>query len=158
MPSSHLLLQKLRHPFTLMHAKMCPGCPFTLPLLPRGHLNATEQCMFSSGFLQHRSFLRGRTTGLLAPDCVLYMCAQLLQSCPTLCDPVDCNPPGFSHHGILQARILERLAISFSRGSFPTQGLNPHLLCFLHWQAGSLLLAPPRKPMAPYCLGSNPGY
>ena len=37
------------------------------------------------------------------------------QSCPTLCGPVDCNPPGSSVHGILQARILEWVAISFSR-------------------------------------------
>ena len=36
------------------------------------------------------------------------------QSCPTLCDPVDCSPPGSSVHGILQARILEWVAISFS--------------------------------------------
>ena len=39
------------------------------------------------------------------------------QSCPTLCDPVDCSPPGFSVHGILQARTLQWVAISFSRGS-----------------------------------------
>ena len=39
------------------------------------------------------------------------------QSCPTLCDPMDCSPTGFSVHGILQARILERVAISFSKGS-----------------------------------------
>ena len=39
------------------------------------------------------------------------------QSCPTVWDPVDCNPPGSSFHGILQARILEWVAISFSRGS-----------------------------------------
>ena len=39
-----------------------------------------------------------------------------LQSCPTLCDPIDCSPPGSSVHGILQARILEWVAISFSRG------------------------------------------
>ena len=38
-------------------------------------------------------------------------------SCVWLCDPVDCSPPGFSIHGILQARILEWVAISFSRGS-----------------------------------------
>ena len=37
------------------------------------------------------------------------------QSCPTLCDPMDCSPPGSSVHGILQARILERVAISFYR-------------------------------------------
>ena len=40
------------------------------------------------------------------------------QSCPTLCNPMDCSPPGSSVHGILQARILEWVVISFSRGSF----------------------------------------
>ena len=43
--------------------------------------------------------------------------SEVAQSCPTLCDPVDCSPPGSSIHGILQARILEWVAISFSRGS-----------------------------------------
>jgi len=38
------------------------------------------------------------------------------QSCPTLCDPMDCSPPGSSVHGILQARTLEWVAILFSRG------------------------------------------
>ena len=42
------------------------------------------------------------------------MCAQV---CPTLCDPIDCNPPGFSVHGIISARILEWVAIPFSRVS-----------------------------------------
>ena len=40
--------------------------------------------------------------------------AKPLQSCPTLCDPVDGSLPGFSVHGILQARTLEWVAISFS--------------------------------------------
>ena len=39
------------------------------------------------------------------------------QSCPTLCEPMDCSPPGSSVHGIVQARILEWVAVSFSRGS-----------------------------------------
>ena len=39
------------------------------------------------------------------------------QLCPTLCDPMNCSPPGFSVHGILQAKILEWVAIPFSRGS-----------------------------------------
>ena len=42
---------------------------------------------------------------------------QVTQSCPTLCGPVDCSLPGSSVHGILQARILEWVAASFSRGS-----------------------------------------
>ena len=41
----------------------------------------------------------------------------VVQSCPTLFDPVDCSPPGSSVHGILEARILEWLSISFSRRS-----------------------------------------
>ena len=42
------------------------------------------------------------------------------QSCPTLCDPMDCSPPGSSSvHGILQARILEWVVISFSWRSSP---------------------------------------
>ena len=40
------------------------------------------------------------------------------QSCPTLCDPMACNLPGSSVHGILQARILAWVAIPFSKGSF----------------------------------------
>ena len=42
------------------------------------------------------------------------------ESCPTLCKPMDCSLPGASVHGILQARILEWVAISFSRGSYNT--------------------------------------
>ena len=45
--------------------------------------------------------------------------AKSLQSCPTFCDPMDCILPGFSVHGILQTRIVEWVAISFSRGSSP---------------------------------------
>ena len=50
------------------------------------------------------------------------------QLCPTLWDPVNCSPPGSSVHGILQARILEWVAIPFSREFFPTQESNPGLL------------------------------
>ena len=42
---------------------------------------------------------------------------EVAQSCPTLCDPIDCSPPGSSVHGIFQARMLEWVAISFSRGT-----------------------------------------
>ena len=43
------------------------------------------------------------------------MRAKLLQSCPTLCDPVDCGPPGSSVHGVLQTRLLEWVAMPFSK-------------------------------------------
>ena len=50
----------------------------------------------------------------IIPACVY---AKSIQSCLTLCDPMDCSPPGSSVHGILQARILEWVAIPFSRKS-----------------------------------------
>ena len=43
--------------------------------------------------------------------------SEVAQSCPVLCDPMDCSLPGSSVHGIFQARVLEWAAISFSRGS-----------------------------------------
>ena len=58
-------------------------------------------------------------------------------------DPKDCSPPGSSVCGISQVRILERVAISFSRGSSWTQGLNWHLL---HWQTDSLPLSHQGSP------------
>ena len=51
-----------------------------------------------------------------------------LHSHVRLCGPMDCGPPGSPVHGVLQARTLEWVAMSFSR-VFPTQGLNPGLLC-----------------------------
>ena len=65
--------------------------------------------------------------------------AKSLQSCPTLCDPVDCSPPESSVHGILQARILEWVTL-------PSKGSNLGLLRLLHWQVDSSPLAPPGKP------------
>ena len=47
----------------------------------------------------------------------VHVCVLVTLSCTTVCDPVDYNPPGSSVHGVLQARILEWIAISFSRGS-----------------------------------------
>ena len=57
-------------------------------------------------------------------------------SCPTLCDPINYSLPGFSVHGILQARILECIAISYSRGSSPARGSSPD-------QGSKLCLVPP---------------
>ena len=71
--------------------------------------------------------------------------AKSLQPCLTLCDPMDCSPPGSSVHGIFQARILECVAISSSRRS--SQGLNPCLLGLLCWQVGSLTLPQFGKPL-----------
>ena len=69
---------------------------------------------------------------LLARVCPRGPCvhAKLLQSCPTLCNPMDSSPPGSSVHGILQARILTAVCChALLQGIFPTQGSNPCLLC-----------------------------
>ena len=55
------------------------------------------------------------------------VCVLATQSCLTLCNPMDCSSPGSSVYQNLQARILEWVAILFSRGIFPIQGLNPNL-------------------------------
>ena len=80
-----------------------------------------------------RSLLQGNLpkpgiepASLMSP--ALAAAAKSLQSCPTLCDPMDGSPPGSSVHRILQARTLEWVAVSFS---------------IQHWQVGSLLLVPP---------------
>ena len=54
--------------------------------------------------------------------------SEVIQSCPTLFDPMDCSPPGSSAHGILQARITEVGCHSLLQGIFPTQGWNLSLL------------------------------
>ena len=57
------------------------------------------------------------------------VCAKLLQSCPFLCDSMDCSPPGSSVHGILQARRLECLPFPPS-GDLPGPGIEPaSLMC-----------------------------
>ena len=72
---------------------------------------------------------------MLRPLCVL--------SCPTLCDPMDCSPPGSSVHGVPQARILEWVAISSSKGSSRPRDRTCASCGLLHWQAGSLPLGIP---------------
>ena len=74
-------------------------------------------------------------------------CWLVTQLCPTFGDPMDCSPSGSSAHGISQARVLEWVAISFSRGIFLTQGLNLHLL---HWQMDSLPMRHLRRPYIHY--------
>ena len=59
---------------------------------------------------------------------------------PTLCDLMDCSPPGSSVREISKARMLEWVAISYSWGSSPLRD-QALISCLLHWQADSLLLA-----------------
>ena len=75
------------------------------------------------------------------------MCAaQSLQPCPALCDLMDGSLPGTSVPGILQARILEWVAIPSSWESSQPRDQTPCLVHLLHWQEGSLPQSPPGKP------------
>ena len=84
---------------------------------------------------------------LLNTNLVVFRCHMCVHACMhvclvaqshlSLCNPLDCSLPVYSFFGIYQARIFERVAIS------STQGLNPWLLWFLHWQVGSLPLNHP---------------
>ena len=77
--------------------------------------------------------------------------SEVAQSCLTLSNPKDCSPPGSSIHGILQARVLEWVAMPFSRGSsqLGTESVSPAL------QADSLSSEPPGKP---HCKITKMGY
>ena len=72
----------------------------------------------------------------LAPSCHKWLLVLLLvaKSCLTLCDPMDCSPPGSSVHGVFQARILEWFATSFSR-DLPDPGIESVSPA---WEADSL--------------------
>ena len=74
------------------------------------------------------------------------VCAKSLQSCLSLCNPIDCSLPDCSVHRILQARTLKWVP-------FPTQGSNPHFLSLLHWLVDSLSFVPPGKPL--FCTTNN---
>ena len=70
--------------------------------------------------------------------CTAAAAARSLQSCPTLCDPRNCSPPGSSNTGVCCHFLLQ--------GLFPTQESNP---CLLHWQADSLPLSHWEAPQPP---------
>ena len=72
--------------------------------------------------------------------------AQLLQSCPTLFDTMDCSLPGSSVHKNSPGKNTEVSCHDLLQGILPTQGSNLSLLSLLNWQVGSLPLVPPGKP------------
>ena len=68
----------------------------------------------------------------------MYACS-VAQLCPTLCNSMDCSPPGSSVYGVLRQEY--RSGFPFPPpGDFPSPGIEPNFLCLLHWQADSLAL------------------
>ena len=96
---------------------------FVIDIIVCSYLILKDNCMFMKdsiitveldnlGFIKNIAFLKNENQKE-----IYLSLSEVAQSCPTLCDPVDCILPGSFPDGILQARILEWVAISFSRGS-----------------------------------------
>ena len=89
-------------------------------------------------------------------DIMMHMCvcAELLQSCLTLCDPMDCSTPSSSVHGDSPGKNTGVGCHVLLQGIFPTQESNQCLLWLSYGQANSLPVAPPEKPdvMTPYLI------
>ena len=102
-------------------------------------------------FLSSSSFYLSNLPVILTPSLCVH--AKLLESCLTLCNPMNFSLPGFSVHGILQTRILEWAALL--QRILPTQESNPCLLRLLPWQASSLPLLPPGKPLTTSSISSK---
>ena len=118
--------------------RICPNCACTVIFSPVWflcillleetfvQLQALWQRVSGTSLSHHQQHLRSPV--FMHPRLHLVVSVFLVwmlitQSCPILCDPMDCSPPGSSAHGILQARILEWAALPFSRGpSWPKDG------------------------------------
>ena len=92
--------------------------------VPGSHITYTlvDWCEgFSLGEVTGRFWVETESLTFKKKKVILQLCwvkwSEVTQLCSTLCNPVDCSLPGSSIHGIFQARILEWVAISFSRGS-----------------------------------------
>ena len=106
--------------FVIDRGPVCPGPPGTQPEVKREGGKAqtrTKQVPVKPVWLLDAAMLEASFSSRSSRFRSQCLRAHALQSCPTLCDPRDCSPPGSSVRGIIQARILEWVAMPFSRGS-----------------------------------------
>ena len=128
----------------------------SISLIHASSLGSYSGCCFSSEGHPYSSvwlFLCARAPVTFSPGlfdtqfcfcCCLLCCAQSLQSCPTL-RPMDCSPPGSSVYGILQARILEWVAMPSSRGSSQPRN-RTSVSCSSCNAGGFFIIEPLEKP------------
>ena len=102
-------------------------------------MHLSPRVELSCSFLRKTIIFRVWSATLASLAC---LCAQ---SCLTLCNPVDCSPPGSSVHGISQARILEWVAISSSRGSSQPR-TQTHVFCLSCIAGRFFTIKPSGKP------------
>jgi len=89
-----------------------------------------------------------------SPQSFLSLCAcSVVQLCLTFCDPMDCRPPGYSVHGIFQARILEWRLPFPPPGDLPEPEIEPVSPALLAMAGGFFTPEPPEKPF--FCLHSS---
>ena len=126
-PSSQMVVSiSLPHPGSL-----CYSCSVLIWIFSWVHLRCKKQCYSA---YTAKSFSGGH--GFLSPrpeSASAAAASKSLQSCPTLCNPMDGSPPGSSIHGILQARILEWVAVPSSHPPVISS------LSFLSWRMDILL-------------------
>ena len=108
-------------------------------------------CEEAETFIHADGNTKFRANSLIVPQIIKLelpcCCAKLLPSCLTLCDSLDCSPPGTSAHGDSPGKNTRVGRHPLLQGIFLTQGSTLQLLRLLHWQACSLPLVPPGKPL-----------
>ena len=106
LPSDCTIFIFYRNNSIVSRAKICSFLPFRKRTLKLKYCSRLKHCPRSDQCSLNPRILH-----------VIIKKSKVTQSYPTLCDPMDCSLPAFSVHGISEARILEWVAISFSRGS-----------------------------------------
>ena len=139
---------KLRRPM-ICALTSCDSMNFHLPHRAIGK-GSKENCI---SFCKSGGRGRGKNRGNIHACAVC--CAESPQSYQTLCHPVDCSLPGSRVHGDSPGKNTGVDCHALLQGIIPTQGSNLHLLCLLHWQAGSVPLAAPGPVKYPCLSLSN---
>ena len=96
-------------------------------VMPSNHLILCSPLLLLPSIFPSTRVLSNESVLCIRWPILRYAAAKSLQSCPTLCDPVDGSPPGSPVPGILQARTLERVAISFSIGCAKGERMDTYI-------------------------------
>ena len=137
---------KITMQVSTLKSRGCHGDLFPSKLLPRPSENSFKSMRTRQARVSEQKESSFKLTRSLFVLCLA------AQSCLPPCDPIDCSPPGSSVHGILQARILEWVAVPSPPGDLPNPGIEPRSPAF---QADSLPSEPPGKPEEPVDLAQN---